>query len=106
MPVDLVRVRANMRYDDNRFAPAVGSWHQLTAVYNHGTQTITLYVDGVPEDVEHVFGVPPARGPLTVGSGSADCPAPDTFFGSIDDLRIYARALTPGEAWQLYGASR
>jgi hypothetical protein len=99
-------VRANMRYDDGRYDPAVGRWHQVTAVYNRSNQTITLYVDGIPEDVEHVFGVPPARGPLTVGGGVADYPSPDTFFGSIDDLRIYARALTPGEVWQLYGASR
>jgi hypothetical protein len=99
-------VRANLRYDDGRYAPRLGSWHQLSAVYSHGTQTITLYVDGVPEDVEHVFGVPPARGPLTVGAGSGSYAAPDTFFGSVDDLRIYSRALTPGEVWALYGASR
>src|SRR5205823_7361496 len=89
-------VRANMRYDDGRYDPALGSWHQLTAVYDRGTQTIRLYVDGIPEDVEHVFGVPPARGPLTVGGGADDYPAPDTFFGSVDDLRTYSRALTPG----------
>jgi hypothetical protein len=99
-------VRANMRYDDGRYDPTLGSWHQLTAVYDRPTQTIRLYVDGIPEDVEHVFGVPPARGPLTVGTGTGNNPAPDTFFGAIDDLRIYARSLSPGEVWQLYGASR
>jgi hypothetical protein len=99
-------VRANMRYDDARYAPALGSWHQLTAVYDRPTETIRLYVDGIPEDVEHTFGLPPARGPLTIGQGLDDYPAPDTFFGSIDDLRIYDRSLSPGEAWALYGASR
>jgi hypothetical protein len=97
-------VRANMRYDDGRYDPAVGSWHLVTGVYDRGSQTIRLYVDGIPEDVEHVFGIPPARGPLTVGAGDQDYAPPDTFFGGIDDLRIYARALTPGEVWQLYGA--
>jgi hypothetical protein len=99
-------VTANMRYDDNRFAPALGSWHQLTAVYDRPTATIRMYVDGIPEDVEHTFGLPPARGPLTVGQGVGNYPTPDTFFGSIDDLRIYDRSLSPGEVWSLYGASR
>lgn len=97
-------VRANMRYDDGRYDPTVDSWHLVTGVYDRVNQTIRLYVDGIPEDVEHVFGIPPARGPLTVGAGIADYAPPDTFFGGIDELRIYARALTPGEVWQLYGA--
>jgi hypothetical protein len=97
-------VRANMRYDDGRYDPATGSWHQVTAVYDHVTATNTIYVDGIPEDVEHVFGIPPATGPLTVGAGNADYTPTDTFIGAIQDLRTYARALTPGEAWQLYAA--
>jgi concanavalin A-like lectin/glucanase superfamily protein/glycosyl hydrolase family 2 len=99
-------VRANMRYDDGRFDPRVGSWHQLTGVYDAATQTITLYVDGIPEDVEHVFGVPPARGPLTVGEGVDDYTLSDTFVGAIAHLRLYARALSPAEVWQLYSADR
>jgi hypothetical protein len=97
-------VRANMRYDDGRYDPAVDSWHLVTGVYDRGTETIRLYVDGIPEDVEHVFGIPPARGPLTVGTGVGAYGGSGGFFGGIDDLRIYARALTPGEVWQLYGA--
>jgi hypothetical protein len=99
-------VRANMRYDDGRFAPKPGSWHQVTGVYDTKTESITIYVDGVPEDVEHVFGIPPARGPLTVGAGVQDYTSSDTFLGAIAGLRSYGRALTPGEAWQLYEAER
>jgi hypothetical protein len=99
-------VRANMRYDDGRFDPRPGSWHQVAGVYDTSTQTIAIYVDGVPEDVEHVFGIPPARGPLTVGAGAEDYTPTDTFLGSIARLRIYARALSPGDVWQLYSAER
>jgi hypothetical protein len=99
-------VRANMRYDDGRFGPRVGSWHQVTGVYDAATQTIAVYVDGIPEDVEHVFGIPPARGPLIVGTGVADYAPSDTFVGAIARLRIYSRALSPGEVWQLYRAER
>ncbi len=99
-------VRANMRYDDGRDGPRVGTWHQLTGVYDTGTQTITLYVDGVPEDVEHVDGVPPATGPLTVGAGSRDYEPTDTFLGAIDELRTFERALSPSQVWSLYRAER
>ncbi|HLY35147.1 MAG TPA: LamG domain-containing protein, partial [Candidatus Limnocylindria bacterium] len=95
-------VRANMRYDDGRFSPPPGAWDQLTAVYDTATQTISLYVDGVPEDAEHVFGIPTATGPLTVGGGSDDYEPSDFFEGAIAALRTYPRALTPAEVWQLY----
>lgn len=99
-------VRANMRYDDGRFDPRPGSWHQVTGVYDTVTQTIALYVDGIPEDVEHVFGIPPARGPLTLGQGHGDYAPSDTFLGGIARVRVYRRALSPGEVWQLYQAER
>jgi hypothetical protein len=99
-------VRANMRYDDGRFAPRRGSWHQVTGVYDTSTQTIAVYVDGVPEDVEHVFGIPRAHGPLTIGSGQADYLPTDTFLGAISRVRVYRRALSPAEVWQLYRAER
>ena len=99
-------VRANLRYDDGRFDPQPATWHLLTAVYDTSTATITLYDDGVPDDVEHVFGIPAGTGPLTVGAGVGDYSPADTFLGAIAELRIYARALTPAEAWQLYAAER
>ena len=105
MPVQCA-VRANLRYNDGRFDPAPARWHLLTAVYDAATATIRLYDDGIPDDVEHVFGVPPAQGAFTVGAGVDDYSPTDTFFGAIAELRIYARALTPAEAWQLYAAER
>jgi hypothetical protein len=99
-------VRANMRYDDGRYDPHPGNWHQVTGVYSRATQTIVVYVDGAPEDVEHVDGVPAATGPLTVGAGNGDYSPTDTFIGAIDELRVYGRALSPLEADQLYQASR
>jgi hypothetical protein len=98
-------VRANMRYDDGRYDPHPGDWHEVTGVYNRATQTIAVYVDGAPEDVEHVRGVPAATGPLTVGAGNGDYAPTDTFVGAIDELRIYGRALNPREVDQLYRAS-
>ena len=99
-------VQANLRYDDGRAGPRTGFWYYVTGVYDAATQTTSVYVDGVPEDVEHVDPMPPATGALTVGSG-LDVYAPrDTFVGRIDDLRTYGRGLSPAEVWQLYGAER
>jgi hypothetical protein len=97
-------VRANLHYADERLSVRPGRWYQLTGVYDTLSQTIALYVDGVPEDVEHVFGVPPATGPLTVGQGDRDYTPTDAFIGDVAQLRIYPRALGPAEVWELYGS--
>jgi len=97
-------VEANLRYGDGRFQPRPGAWHQVTGVYDDGTQSIALYVDGELQDVEHVFGIPPAQGPLTVGQGSGDYAPTDFFDGAIGELRVYSRALNAAQVWQLYRA--
>jgi hypothetical protein len=97
-------VRANLHYADDRLSVRPGRWYQLTGVYDTLSQTIALYVDGVPEDVEHVFSVPPATGPLTVGQGDRDYTPTDAFIGDVAQLRIYPRALGPAEVWELYGS--
>jgi hypothetical protein len=99
-------VQANMHYDDGRLPPRVGSWHNVTGVYDAGSLTISVFVDGVPEDVEHVNGLTPATGPLTVGAGVGVYAPADMFIGTIDELRTYQRALNPAEIWQLYAAER
>jgi hypothetical protein len=97
-------VDANLRYADGRLDPRPGSWHQVTGVYNGATQTTTLYVDGVAEDVEHVFGIPRGPGPLTVGTGNGVYLPTDAFIGAVSELRVYARAISPAEVWELYRA--
>jgi len=97
-------VRANLGYADSRLSIQTGRWYQVTGVYDTGSQTIALYVDGLPQDVEHVFAVPPAEGPLTVGQGEQDYAPSDNFVGQVAQLRTYARALSPGQVWQLYRA--
>ncbi len=99
-------VIASTRYDDGRYSPAAGVWYQLTGVYDAYHQTTSVYVDGVPEDVEHPARTTPSTGPFTVGAGTDDYPLSTGFFGAVDDLRTYARALTPAEVWSLYAAEK
>jgi hypothetical protein len=67
---------------------------------------VAVFVDGMPEDVEHVDGMPPATGAFTVGAGSGAYAATDTFVGGIDEVRTYGRALSPLEVAELYRAER
>jgi hypothetical protein len=99
-------VQANMHYDDGRLPPRVGSWHNVTGVYDAVSHTVSVFVDGVPEDVEHAGPLPLATGPLAVGSGARVYAPADTFIGAVDELRTYQRALSPSEVWQLYAAER
>jgi hypothetical protein len=103
-PASQCPVWANMHYDDGRYSPRPHSWHYVTGVYDASTQTTSVYVDGVPEDVERVTGIPAPRGPLTVGAGVGNYQPTDMFLGAIDDVRTYGRALSPAEVWQLYWA--
>jgi Concanavalin A-like lectin/glucanases superfamily/Glycosyl hydrolases family 2, sugar binding domain/Glycosyl hydrolases family 2/Glycosyl hydrolases family 2, TIM barrel domain len=105
-PILQCGVQANMHYDDGRLPPRIGSWHNVTGVYDAGSYTVSVFVDGVPEDVEHVGGLPRATGPLTVGSGALVYAPADTFLGAIDELRTYQRALSPSEVWELYAAEQ
>ena len=80
------------------------TWHCVTGVYDARSYTVSVFVDGVPQDVEHVDAMPPSTGPLTVGTGAQVYAPTDTFVGAIDELRTYGRALSPAEVWQLYAA--
>jgi RHS repeat-associated protein len=82
-------------------APVTGStamplntWTHVAAVYN-GT-AVTLYVNGVQAATNNRSGtITPSAGLLRLG-WSATRPA-ERFVGQMDDVRVYNRALTPGE---------
>jgi Concanavalin A-like lectin/glucanases superfamily len=93
-----------MHYDDGRDNTQPGRWYHVVGVYDDTTSTVSVYVDGVAEDVEHVTAPPAARGPLVAGAGVADYTPTDAFVGDIDELRVYSRALSPAEVWELYRA--
>jgi hypothetical protein len=99
-------VYASNHFDDGRFNPASGTWHYVTGVRDAQSHTVSVYVDGVPEDVEQSGALIPSRGPLTLGAGVLDYPGSDRFVGAIDDLRTFGRALSAEEASQLYQAER
>ena len=77
-----------------------GEWYHLVATWAEGQHT--LYLDGIRQDaVEAAFWTHPDQ-PLHIGrKGTIE---PFFFFrGTIDDLRIYDRALSGDEVVELFG---
>jgi hypothetical protein len=93
-------------YNDN--AVADGHWHHIVATRNSVTGTETVYVDG--SQLGQATGG--NTGTLTytdnnmleIGAVDDDTTADPTAVlnGSIDDVRVYTRVLSPSEVQQLY----
>jgi hypothetical protein len=81
-------------------APSNSSWHHLAGTYD-GT-VMRFYVDGQQVAQQTASGPPiTSSDPLAVGIKPGGT-ALTAFSGSIDDLRIYGRALSSSEINQLF----
>jgi hypothetical protein len=93
---------------DDHFAgvadsPMVGVWYHLAVVYDASAAAIALYVNGNPAASASVAGAVPesGAGPLSLGNSGAGL---GPFAGTIDDVRVFDRALTGAEVGELYAA--
>jgi Tol biopolymer transport system component len=76
----------------------LGSWHHACGVYN-GT-LMELYIDGLlVNSVPNSGVISETNYPITIGISER---WNEFFYGSIDDIRIYNRALTNVEVLQLF----
>jgi hypothetical protein len=77
-----------------------GNWHQIT--HRKNGNTYSVFIDGkhVEAGDTQTESVPPASntGLFTIGMGGDG----GGTMGTIDDLRLYERALSDTEIWQLY----
>jgi len=88
----------------NSPGPMTVGWHHTAIVINSQTRTLTLYLDGQPVASAATVLVPKDIGTTTqnwIGRSQYDADA--YFFGSIDDFRIYNRALSEAELRYLAG---
>ena len=84
-------------------APEVGRWYQLVGVHNADAGTYTLYVDGKAQST--VWDQPTgdaAPGPLAVGRAFSSGRNSDFWPGSIDEVRVWDRALSPADVAAQY----
>jgi len=79
---------------------ALNRWYHLAGVYDAAAQTLNVYLNGRPDDgcqLGHVTNRQHFSGPRHVFLGRHGSNEGFEFAGSIDDVRIYSRALTARE---------
>ncbi|MHB1162907.1 MAG: LamG domain-containing protein [Minisyncoccota bacterium] len=80
-------------------------WHHVVFTRDASAQIVNLYIDGV---LDSQFGYTDT-GPISTSAGGHSISLAGTtysFNGSVDDVRVYNRALSAQEVKQLYNLSR
>ncbi len=92
-------------YGTGTVTVGLNGWHMITSVYDHTSQTFSIYVDNVFDHTTTGVSSPSATSALLyIGR---DDPATGTSYflkGALNDIRIYNRALSTTEIGQLYNA--
>jgi hypothetical protein len=83
---------------------AASEWIHLVAIYDYGSNQITLYKNGRLVDTDSFSGynIHPKHGLAPLRIGTRDF---NSFFrGAIDDIQVYNRILSNAEVQQLFNA--
>jgi len=82
----------------------VGKWHHIVGTYDGAT--VRIYVDGVERDSLAVTGnIGSTTTPVRIGAGSGSpVSGEEPFDGTIDDVRIYDRGLSPDEILSMFNS--
>jgi alpha-L-arabinofuranosidase len=83
------------------FDPVLGQWYQLTGVYDAAAATLSLYVNGQLQATTPAPTQWSAAGNLVIGRGRFGGNPVDFIDGTIDDVRMWANALTAEQVAQL-----
>ncbi len=80
-----------------------GRWHHVAGTYGliNGKLLLRIYVDGILEEEKEVTSYPRDTGPRVRVGVSQGAPI-DFWNGTIDEVRIYNRALSEEEIKQIY----
>jgi len=85
---------------------AVNNWHMVSNVYNVNTQQLSIYIDGILDNV--TTGILPSNAPaskLYIGSDDLTLLTNGYYTkGAMEDIRIYNRTLSAAEIQQLFTA--
>ena len=73
------------------------AWYYVTGVYNAATRTLDIYVNGVRDNGVLIGTVPASQAVPSVNVNIGRRPAGYYFKGTIDEVRIYNRALSQAE---------
>ncbi|MDN5287816.1 MAG: Concanavalin A-like lectin/glucanase superfamily protein [Mucilaginibacter sp.] len=86
----------------------LNTWAMVTSIYNLASQQLSIYVNGVLDRT--VGGISPANASVTaalyIGRDNPNVASSGYFFqGSLDEIRLYNRAINGTELQQLYNAT-
>ncbi|WP_381789784.1 LamG-like jellyroll fold domain-containing protein [Streptomyces niveus] len=82
--------------------PETDRWYHLVGVRDSSSDDITLYVDGAPVSTVAAGPADVSTGPLSLGRAKYDGAKGDFWSGSIDQVRVYDKALTGSQVQQLH----
>ncbi|MBD8079575.1 glycoside hydrolase family 2 [Cellulosimicrobium arenosum] len=82
--------------------PVLGDWYHVVGVRDADAQTLTLFVNGEQVGQSDVCGGVSPSGPLTIGRGQWSGNPVDYWPGTIDDVRVFDRALSADEVADVY----
>ncbi|MFJ4439005.1 LamG-like jellyroll fold domain-containing protein [Streptomyces sp. NPDC088923] len=78
--------------------PVLNAWTHLAGVYDAASQTVQLYVNGTPQGSPVAFSTPwKASGGLQVGRLWYKAAGVENFSGTIDEVKVWSRALADTE---------
>ncbi len=80
--------------------PSVGTWYFVAGTWDSSAGILSLYLDGSLVATVNTGAYAPVAGSGSVIFGKDDSQ------GTIDDVRIYSRALSPAEVMALYNSER
>jgi len=82
-------------------------WIHIVAVYNQSSANVVFYINGVVSaDNGNSIYSSIYNSSTHLDIGRKQDSSPEYFPGSLDDVRIYNRALTQAEITQLYNLGR
>jgi hypothetical protein len=99
--------QAGWHYPTSASTIPPGSWHMITATWNGSV--MRMYMDGVQDvnTLNYSGPITPSSIDLTMGRTADDTGDSTIYFkGSIDDVRIYNRALSAAEISAIYNAAK
>jgi RHS repeat-associated protein len=82
------------------------TWYHLVGTYDATTGTMTFYVNGTQVGTNTDTTPFAAPGPLTIGRDEWNGSNSNYFGGSISDVKVYQRVLSPAEVAALHQAGR
>jgi hypothetical protein len=79
------------------FSPAIGQWYHVAIVKSDASYT--FYIDGANHGGDNTtYGIPSVSAPVEIGRAEGGF----YFNGSMDEVKIYGRALSAAEIWAQY----